>query len=64
MRLQAHIYIISNKLLYWKDLMGLLLLCLVEGETHEVSEYFHGGVYGGHYNWKAITHKILKAGFY
>lgn len=25
---------------------------------------FHGGVCGGHYAWKEIRHKILRAGFY
>ena len=25
---------------------------------------FHEGICGGHYNWRATTHKILKAGFY
>eukprot|EP00253_Pinus_taeda_P009640 PITA_09640 len=64
LRLQAQKYIISNGLLYWKDPVRVLLLCLVEGETHEVIEDFHGGVCGGHYNWKTTTHKILKAGFY
>jgi hypothetical protein len=61
--MQAQKYIISNGLLYWKDLLGVLLLCLVEGETHEVIEDFHGGFCGGHYSWKATTHKILKARF-
>lgn len=44
--------------------MGLLLLCLVEGETHKVIGEFHGGVCGGNYIWKTTTHKILKVGFY
>jgi len=44
--------------------MGVLLLCFVEGENHEVIKYFHGGVCGGHYSWKETTPKILKVGFY
>lgn len=64
LRLQAQKYIISNGQIYWKDLVGVLLLCLVEGENHKVIEEFHGGVCGGHYNWKTTSHKILKARFY
>ena len=64
LRLQAQKYIISNGQLYWKDPVGVLMLCLVEGETHKVIGEYYGGVCGGHYNWKATTHKILKAGFY
>jgi len=37
---------------------------MIEGKTNKVIEDFHGGVCGGHYSWKTITHKILKVGFY
>lgn len=61
--LHAQKYIIPNGLLYWKDPVGVLLLCLVEGETHEVIKDFHGGVCGEHYSWKTTAHKIFKVGF-
>jgi len=64
LRLQAQKYIISNGLVYWKDSVGVLLLCLVERETHKVIWEFHEGFYGGNYSWKTMTHKILKARFY
>lgn len=64
LRLQAQKYIISDGQLYYKDSVGVLLLCLVEGKTHKVNEEFYGGVCGGHYIWKTTTHKILKVGFY
>ena len=47
LRLQVQKYIISNGLLYYKDPMGVWLLCLVEGKTHKVIGEFHEGVYGG-----------------
>lgn len=40
LRLQVQKYIISNGLLYWEDPVGVLWLCLVEGETQKVIEDF------------------------
>lgn len=44
--------------------MGVMLLCLGEGEVSKIIDGFHGCICGGHYYWKATTHKILKVGFY
>jgi len=44
--------------------VGIFLLCLVEDEIPKVIYEFHNCVYGGHYNYRVMTHNILKAGFY
>eukprot|EP00253_Pinus_taeda_P013943 PITA_13943 len=49
---------------YWKDPVRILLLCLVEEEISKEIDEFHNFVCGGHYSWRATTHKILKFGFY
>lgn len=50
--------------LYWKDPVGILLLCLTEDEFTEAIKDYHEGLCGGHYSWKVIAHKILQARFY
>ena len=57
-------FCILNKFLYWKDPGGILLNCLLEEEAKQKIKEFHSGDYGGHLYWKAIAHKILRAGFY
>ena len=64
MKLKALKYCILNNVLYWKDMGGVLLNCLVEGEVEKVMSDFHKGDYGGHVYWKTIANKILRAGFY
>jgi len=64
LRLQAQRFVISNGQLYWKDPDGILLLCLVENETHKVMGEFHGAISGGYYSLKTVAHKTLKAIFY
>jgi len=48
-----------NGALYWKDLGGVLLNCLVEEEAKQVMEYFHKGDCRGHIFWKTTANKIL-----
>eukprot|EP00253_Pinus_taeda_P016277 PITA_16277 len=50
--------------LFWKDLGGMLLNCLVEEKAKRVVEDFHRGDCGGHLFWKTTTNKILRAGYY
>ena len=63
-KLKAVKYCILNGYLYWKDLGGILLNCLLEEETKLMIKEFHDGDYRGHHYWKAIVNKILRAGFY
>jgi hypothetical protein len=64
LKLHAIKYCISEKRLYWKDPLGLLLVCLVESETKEVIGQFHEGVCGGHHAWRDTPYKILRASYY
>eukprot|EP00253_Pinus_taeda_P016956 PITA_16956 len=54
-------FCILNSALYWKDLGGVLLNCLVEKEAKQVMEDCHQGDCGGHLFWKSTANKILRA---
>ena len=47
LRLHAQKFVILNCQLYWKYLVGILLLCLVEEEIRRVIDEFHSGICGG-----------------
>ena len=51
LRLRSQKYIVENGRLYWKDLTGILLLCLTEQEVDPVMTEFHEGICGEHYSW-------------
>ena len=57
-------YCISNGCLYWKDLGGILLNCLLEDEAKKISKEFYEGDCGGHHYWKTTINKILRVGYY
>jgi hypothetical protein len=64
LKLKAMKYCILDGNLYWKDVGGILLKCLLKDEENKVMQEFHAGDYGGHLNWKTTSNKILRAGFY
>ena len=64
MKLKAVKFCIIEQYLYWKDLGGILLNCLLENEAQHMTKEFHEGDYGGHHCWKETTNKILRARFY
>eukprot|EP00253_Pinus_taeda_P036204 PITA_36204 len=64
LKLKAAKFCILNFALYWKDLGGVLLNCLVEKEAKKVMEDYHQGDCGGHLFWKSTGNKILRAGYY
>ena len=47
-KLKSTKYCIINDFLYWKDLRGILLNCLLENEAQEKIKEFHQGDCGGH----------------
>ena len=57
-------FCILNGYLYWKDLSGILLHCLLENEEEKTIKEFYKGVCGGHHFWKGTINKILRARFY
>lgn len=64
LKLKASKHCILNGVLFWKDLGGVLLNCLVENEAKDVMSDFHKGDCGDHLFWKTTANKILRAGFY
>lgn len=64
LRLKLAKFCILNGNLYWKDLGGVLLNCVVEEEAKKLMSEFHKGSCGGHHYWKSTVNKILRAGFY
>jgi hypothetical protein len=64
LKLHAVKYCIVDGKLYWKDLLGLLLSCLVESKIEKVINEFHERVCGGHHTWRATAYKILRDGYY
>jgi hypothetical protein len=57
-------YCIINGYLYWKDPRSILLNYLFETEVKEKIDEFHKKDCGGHFFWKTIAYKVLRAGFY
>lgn len=64
LNIKAKPYVIAEGRLYWKDPVGILLLCLTKDEFTKTIKYYHEKLCGGHYSWKATEHKILQVGFY
>jgi hypothetical protein len=64
LKLKAMKYCILDGNLYWKDVGGILLNCLLKDEVDKVMQEFHEGDCGGHLNWKTIAKKILIVGLY
>ena len=61
LKLKVAKFFVLNNSLYWKDLGGVLLNCLVEEEAKKVMEDFHKGDCRGHLFWKKMTNKTLRA---
>lgn len=64
LKLKSAKFCILNSALYWKDLGGVLLNCLIEDEAQQVLNDFHRGDCGGHLFWKTIANKVLRVGYY
>ena len=45
-RMKSQKYVIANGQLYWRDPLGILLLCLTENEVQNILTEFHEGIYG------------------
>ena len=53
-------YCILNGNLYWKDVGGILLNCLLKDEVYKALQEFHQGDNGGNWNWKTTAIKFLE----
>ena len=63
-KLKSSRYCLINGFLYWKDLGGILLNCLLETEVRGKINEFHKKDCGGHLFWKTTAYKILRVGSY
>jgi len=48
LKLKALKFCILDEALYWKDVGGILLNCLLKDEEDKIMEEFHQGDCGGH----------------
>jgi hypothetical protein len=64
LKLKAIIYFLINQVLYWKDPLGVLLICLDTQEAQKIILNYHKNLCGGHHFWKTTNYKILRAGYY
>jgi hypothetical protein len=64
LKLKAIKFCISDKILFWKDPLGVLLRCINKDESVQIMTKFHSSECGGHHYWKITTHKILRASYY
>lgn len=51
-------FCIVDDILYWKDVGGVSLKCLLKDDVDKVMQEFHEGNCGGHIYWKTTTNKI------
>jgi hypothetical protein len=64
LKLKAVKYCLVDRVLYWKDPLGVLLKCMNPQEAQRIIVEFHDSLCGGHHFWKTTAYKILRAGYY
>ena len=57
-------YCTIDGVLYWKNVVGILLKCLLENDAGRIMHEMHEGECGGHLNWKTTANKILRSSYY
>jgi hypothetical protein len=57
-------YFLIDQVLYWRDPLGVILMCLNPQEAQKVTFDFHSSLCGGHHFWKTTDHNILRVGYY
>jgi hypothetical protein len=64
LKLKVVKYCIIDQILYWKDLVGVILRCLDPEEAKQTMTKFHESLCGGHHFWRITTYKILGARYF
>jgi hypothetical protein len=64
LKLKAMKYCLIDQVLYWKDPLGVLLICIDPQESQITMIDFHDNSSGGHHFWRTMIYKILKAGYF
>ena len=57
-------FCILNQYFYWMDPRGVLLNCVLENESQQITKDFHEGYFRGHHLWKVTANKIFRVRFY
>lgn len=50
-------YCILDGVLYWKNVVGIFLKCLLEDDAGKIMHELYEGEFGGHLYWKTTTNK-------
>lgn len=50
--------------LFSRTFDGLLVICLVRGDTEYILRENHSGTYGNHSGTESLIHKIIRVGYY
>jgi hypothetical protein len=64
LKLKSIKYCLDDKILYWKDPLGVLLISLDPQEVQRSMSDFHESLCGGNQFWRTTTYKILRAGYF
>jgi hypothetical protein len=64
LKLKAIKYFLVGKNLYWKDPLGLLMICLDPHKVERIMSDFHDSSCGGNNFWKMTSHNILSDGYF
>jgi hypothetical protein len=64
LKLKSIKYFLIDQVLYWKDPIGMLLICLDPWEAQKIMSDFHDNLCGGHHLWRTTTYKILRDGYF
>jgi hypothetical protein len=62
LKLKTTRYCIVDRILYWKDIVGVLLRCLDLEDAKQTITEFHQSLCGGHHFWRTTIYKILRDG--
>ena len=64
LKLKEIIYCVIDHIMYWKDPLGVLLICLDPKEDQKTITDFHDNLCGDHHFWRTTSYKILRAGYF
>jgi hypothetical protein len=64
LKLKSIKYFLVDKILYWKNPLGVLLICLYPQEAQDFMFDSHDSLCGGHHYWRTMAYKILRVGYF
>jgi hypothetical protein len=64
LKLKSINYCLVDKILYWKDPLGVILRCLDPQEAQKIMSDFHDSLCWGHHYWRTTTYNILRARYF